>query len=101
MRNPKTLGLLRGSKITLEAHIKMNTPIPFCQFEGSPCKEACHVLVVLYLSRPGKLGLPTSLLNHWRRASPLFRLKKDRMHSVKRIVVNDTNSMHGISSSAW
>ena len=48
MRNPKTLGLLRGSKITLEAHIKMNTPIPFCQFEGSPCKEAWHVYRVTH-----------------------------------------------------
>ena len=53
MRNPKTLGLLRGSKITLEAHIKMNTPIPFCQFEGSPCKEAWHVFEIVYLARPG------------------------------------------------
>ena len=41
IRNPKTLGLLRGSKITLSANIKMNTPIPFCQFDNSPCKEAC------------------------------------------------------------
>ena len=48
MRNPKTLGLLRGSKITLEAHIKMNTPIPFCQFEGSPCKEVWHVYRVTH-----------------------------------------------------
>ena len=46
MRNPKTLGLLRGSKITLEAHIKMNTPIPFCQFKGSPCKKASPPRVV-------------------------------------------------------
>ena len=52
MRNPKTLGLLRGTKITLEAHIKMNTPIPFCQFENSPCKEACPY--------PRVLGFPRS-----------------------------------------
>ena len=41
-KKPKTLGgLLGGSKITLEANIKMMTPIPFCQFENSPCKVAC------------------------------------------------------------
>ena len=52
MRNPKTLGLLRGSKITLEAHIKMNTPIPFCQFDGSPCKPPCPSLEIKRLRLP-------------------------------------------------
>ncbi len=34
---PRVLDFLRSSTVLLEAHIKVSTPIPFCQFPNSPC----------------------------------------------------------------
>lgn len=35
---PRVINIFTDSTITLEAHIKVSTPIPFCQFPNSPCK---------------------------------------------------------------
>ena len=38
-RGARFVNFLKDSKITLEANIKTSTPIPFCQFPNSPCKD--------------------------------------------------------------
>ena len=38
-RMPRVFSLFSQSTITIEAMFKFSTPIPFCQFPGSPCEQ--------------------------------------------------------------
>ena len=48
-RTPKRFfgGFLFGAVTTLEAAVKVNIPIPFCQFPNSPCKRNSNQYVLL------------------------------------------------------